>query len=201
MNADGDAIVLATDENGGNVIKPCEGIFVVIGADDPETSIPLPGMPTQIANIQFTTTEPEPSGSKVLLDIKVMQEGQLADVARVRFGEGDRTDKIVLRDNATLLSIEQDGKDYSVVYNEAQGEIALSFKAKRNGQYTLSVDPAGVELGYLHLIDNLTGADVNLLHPNAVIAGEDPQSPAPSYTFEAKTTDDTSRFKLVFSTK
>jgi hypothetical protein len=38
---------------------------------------------------------------------------------------------------------------------------------------------------YLHLIDNMTGADVDLLSD-------------PSYSFEAKTTDYASRFRLVF---
>ncbi len=42
-------------------------------------------------------------------------------------------------------------------------------------------------MNYLHLIDNMTGADVDLLQ-------------TPSYNFEAKTTDYESRFKLVFAT-
>ena len=42
-------------------------------------------------------------------------------------------------------------------------------------------------MGYLHLIDNMTGNDVDLLA-------------TPSYSFEAKTTDYESRFKLVFAT-
>jgi hypothetical protein len=42
-------------------------------------------------------------------------------------------------------------------------------------------------MGYLHLVDDLTGADVDLLA-------------SPSYTFSSKTTDYASRFKLVFST-
>ena len=41
-------------------------------------------------------------------------------------------------------------------------------------------------MNYLHLIDNMTGADVNLLE-------------TPAYTFEAKTTDYASRFRLVFA--
>ena len=45
---------------------------------------------------------------------------------------------------------------------------------------------AALELDYLHLIDNLTGNDVDLLA-------------MPSYTFEAKVSDYPSRFKLVFS--
>jgi hypothetical protein len=43
-------------------------------------------------------------------------------------------------------------------------------------------------MAYLHLIDNLTGADVDLLA-------------TPSYTFAAKTTDYASRFRLVFSNR
>ena len=54
-------------------------------------------------------------------------------------------------------------------------------------------------MDYLHLIDNMTGADIDLLHPETVIADEDPQSPMPLYTFYAKTTDYESRFKLVFA--
>lgn len=42
-----------------------------------------------------------------------------------------------------------------------------------------------MEFSYLHLIDNLTGNDVDLLA-------------TPSYSFEAKTTDYDLRFKLVF---
>jgi hypothetical protein len=41
-------------------------------------------------------------------------------------------------------------------------------------------------MGYLHLIDNLTGTDVDLLY-------------TPNYTFTAKTSDYASRFRLVLS--
>ena len=48
-----------------------------------------------------------------------------------------------------------------------------------------------VEMDYLHLIDNMTGEDVDLL------AGASTGSA--TYTFEAKTTDCASRFRLVFA--
>ena len=189
MNATGDAIVLATDENGGNVIKPCEGIFVVVAAEnDPDPFILWGETVPDCAQIRFTTTESASSGSKGLLDITVKHNGRVADVARVRFGEGDRTNKLVLDETATRISIMQDGKDYSVVHNEAQGEMPVSFKAKANGTYTISVNPEDVEVNYLHLIDNLTGNEVDMLA-------------TPNYTFEAKTTDYASRFKLVFATE
>ena len=187
MNATGDAIVLATTENGGKAIKPCEGVFVVVAAEsDPDPYTAGSNVLPNMARIRFTTTEPTPAGgAKGMMDITVKQEGQLADVARVRFDDGDRISKFVFREEATRLSIPQDGKDYSVVHNEAQGEMPLNFMAKKNGQYTISVNPDGVAMAYLHLIDNLTGANVDLLD-------------TPSYTFEGKTTDYASRFKLVF---
>ena len=96
--------------------------------------------------------------------------------------------------------IPQGGKDYAIVCAEGQNEMPLNFKAAKDGTYTLSFTLENLELDYLHLIDNLTGADVDLLTPipETLIAGEDPQS-TPSYTFTAKTTDYASRFRLVFT--
>ena len=67
------------------------------------------------------------------------------------------------------------------------GEMPVNFKAETNGSYTMSFGSENVTFSYLHLIDNLTGADVDLL-VNA------------SYTFDASTTDYASRFRLVFAT-
>ena len=64
--------------------------------------------------------------------------------------------------------------------------MPLNFKAARNGEYTLSFKVENVDLEYLHLIDNLAGNDIDLLV-------------TPTYTFEAKTSDYASRFRLVFS--
>ena len=72
------------------------------------------------------------------------------------------------------------GKDMAVMHSQPVGELPLNFEAAEDGTYTLSFENAIEGLVYCHLIDNLTGADVDLLSPNheAVIAGADPQSPA-----------------------
>ena len=121
------------------------------------------------------------------------------DNAIVSFDEGESLPKFNYLEGRAKLYIPQGGKDYAIAYSNGQGEMPLNFKANANGEYTLKANLEGVEMEYLHLIDNMTGADIDLLHPNALIAGEDPQSPAPSYTFTARTTDYESRFKLVFS--
>ena len=90
-----------------------------------------------------------------------------------------------------------DGKDYAVVSvgrdapwhvstTTGVNELPVNFKAERNGTYTLIFSSENVAFRYLHLIDNMTGADVDMLQ-------------TPQYTFEARTTDYAYRFKLVFS--
>jgi hypothetical protein len=91
-----------------------------------------------------------------------------------------------MRDTSTKLYIPQGNHDYAVVHSAAQGELPLNFSASKNGTYTLSIDTENVEMNYLHLIDNMTGMDVDLLQTS-------------SYTFEANLNDYESRFKLVFA--
>ena len=44
--------------------------------------------------------------------------------------------------------------------------MPICFKANEDGLYTITVNPENVEVRYLHLIDNMTGADVDLLATN-----------------------------------
>jgi hypothetical protein len=126
--------------------------------------------------------------SKSALNINLSNANGLIDAAYIRFNGGSELNKIQLNPNHTKLFFTKDNQDLAVVNSEAQGELPVSFKAENNGTYTLSFSNENVTFGYLHLIDNMTGADVDLLAN-------------PSYSFEAKTTDYASRFKLVFSTE
>ena len=110
----------------------------------------------------------------------------LQDKAIVSFNAGDRLEKFVFNKDNARINIPQGGKDLAIACADKQGEMPLNFKATKNGLYTLSVDVENADVDYLHLIDNLTGADVDLLV-------------SPEYTFDAKTSDYASRFRLVFS--
>ena len=77
-----------------------------------------------------------------------------------------------------------------MVYVNNLGEVPLNLETAENGSYTLHFDNVLACFDYLHLIDNLTGADVDLLATS--------NYGMVSYTFEAKTTDYASRFRLVF---
>ena len=109
------------------------------------------------------------------------------DRAYVQIGYGNTLRKMSLNDNTAKVYVMDDGKDYAAATIEAaEGEMPVHFKAAKNGTYTINVNVEHIDLAYLHLIDNMTGADVDLLEN-------------PSYTFTAKTSDYASRFRLVFS--
>ena len=187
MNDTGTEIVAVT----GNSVEAREGIFV-IAAEDGEA-------------MTFTTEAPTNNGKGLALNLSKCGPStgsgtaSVIDRAIVRFGDGGMLPKFQMRNNSTKVYIPQDNRDYAVVSAENEGEMPVSFKAKENGTYTLTVNPEGVEMGYLHLIDNMTGDDVDLL--SARDRGSSPamRTEGMSYTFTAKTTDYASRFKLVFA--
>ena len=153
------------------IIAPGEGIFV---------------RATSTADSVTFSRNAQANGYGIL-DLSLTQNrGGRLDMARIRFGEGKGLDKFAIQDNDAKLYINLKGHDYAVAYTKDCQEIPVNFKAAKNGQYTLSITPAGVEMTYLHLIDNFTGADVDLIA-------------TPSYTFTANTTDYESRFRLVFA--
>ena len=121
--------------------------------------------------------------------------GAVIDNAILRFDGGQTLEKFSLREGSTKVYFPQDGRDYAIACAESTGEMPVNFKAETDGTYTISVNVDNVEMGYLHLIDNMTGADVDLLAPN----GGDARPCVSTYTFTAKTTDYESRFKLVFA--
>ena len=136
---------------------------------------------------QKVTFSKTAKGKSQNLNLNLTKGQGLIDRAIVSFGEGSTLPKFQLFGDHTKVYIPQEGKDYAVVSATEMGEMPVSFKADENGTYTLSFTAEEVSFNYLHLIDNMTGTDVDLLN-------------APSYTFNATTTDYTSRFKLVFCT-
>ena len=170
--AEGSRIVLATD----NAIKPMEGVFVQAETEAEST-------------VTFTTTEPtRESGLNFTLSKQSESRGTesvMADRAIIRFGEGQNLGKLNLMADPNRLYIPMQGKDMAVVFSQPVGELPLNFEAAKNGTYTLSFENATEGLMYCHLIDNKTGADIDLLQQ-------------PEYTFEASYRDYPSRFKVVF---
>lgn len=171
MNADGTEIIASNVRT----VDPMQGVFVIAASDN--------------EMMTFVPQSDTDESAKIVLNVSKDRAGIL-DRAIVRFEGNGTLPKLMLNPSNTKVYIVQDGKDYAVANVGGDGvhtaSTAVCFKARANGSYTLSVDIVNLDLDYLHLVDNMTGADVDLLQ-------------TPSYTFEAHTTDYAERFKLVYA--
>ena len=165
MHEDGDRIIAGENRQ----LEAMQGAFVIAESDGEEMS--------------FSTTAPDNTDAKVVMN--VVNNHGVVDRAIVRFGEGRQLPKFQLNPNHTKVYFTKDNKDYTVVRSANEAELPVSFKAETRGTYTLSFETEGVEMNYLHLFDNKTGNDIDLLQ-------------TPSYTFNANTGDNANRFRLVF---
>ena len=166
MNAAGSEIVASTSRT----VNPMQGVFVIAASDGEDmTFVP-----------QNSTDE----SSKIVINVS-KNRAEIIDRAIVRFEGNSMLPKLMLNPDNTKLYVSQDSIDYAVVSVEGNNNTPVCFKAKENGTYTLTVDINSLDLDYLHLFDNKTGTDVDLLQ-------------VPSYTFDARTTDYAERFNLIY---
>jgi len=173
MNSTGDGFIVTTATK--FTAQPLQGFFVQATAEN------------QLIMEIGAALQPEDDIAVGLgnLNIKIDHNNILLDNAIVNFGNARMMRKFYLSNSSTRVYIPQGNKDYAVVRSANEGEMPLNFKAETNGNYTISVNAENVNMSYLHLIDNVTGADVDLLA-------------TPSYSFEANTNDYATRFRLVF---
>ena len=163
----------------------------VVLADNAPTLAPCEGVMVKADSDQFAVTFTKASGARgngkgKSLDLVVTQGKATLDRARVRLGEGTNMEKFNLDDEHTQISFWNNGQNFAVAYTDGQNELPLHFKAAKNGTYSIGIEHNSLDLDYLHLIDNMTGADIDLLQQT-------------EYTFAAKTTDYASRFRLLFA--
>ena len=160
---------LGTDN--GDPIAPGQAVLVQATAAD---------------NLAFTNTtnKTAPTPGKANHDkitFKVANS-QYEDVTCAMFDKGEGINKISHRnEDIPMIYIPQNGKNYALAMFEDNTEVfGLNFKAATMGKYTLSYKAKG-EFNYLHIIDRLTGEDVDML-----LEGE--------YSFIASPTDSDNRF-------
>ena len=201
MNGAKDNLMVSVID-GNNPLKPGEGFFVKATGDNASITF----------NSRANNAERSLSLSKGRITLEVSENGLIIDRFILK-RDGAPLEKFTLNENSTRIFATEGAQDWAVavIASEAKQiedstlsqssrtEHPVNFKAAKNGTYTLTVNVENMDLDYLHLIDNMTGADVDLLRHETFIAGEDPQSPTPMYTFTAKATDYASRFRLVFS--
>ena len=153
----------------GDEVPAMEGVIVIAEGEDETVTFTKGG-----------------GGKSANATLSLTQNGNVIDRAIMTF-EGRNLPKMQFNPDHSKVYMPVNGKDYAVAAVESFGEMPVNFKAENNGSYTFNLGVENVEFSYLHLIDNMTGADIDLLAN-------------PSYSFDAKTRDYASRFRLVFAT-
>lgn len=155
-------------------IKPCTGL-IVNAKEANET-------------VAFRHEMLEPSEQHGYIEItaaKSSAQDLVLDNAILSFNDGDDLGKIALFEGAPQVFFTKENKDLAILSIDSTNMQPLKFKVEENGTYTLHFELKDLNLSYLHLIDNITGGNIDLLA-------------TPDYTFSANTNNYTSRFKLVF---
>lgn len=174
--SDGNALVAYTDAD-DEPIRPMEGFFVkgsagIVSFNAPSRSNAANGYVRLVLTKDGVST-----GSTTI------------DRAYLKTTKGEGLPKLRMDAATAEIYFREGGEDFAIAESQEDvTEYPLYFKAKRNGSYTISVDLLNAGCEYLHMIDNLTGTDIDLLT-------------TPSYSFDAKTSDYASRFRLVFSAR
>ena len=171
----------------GRYIHPHQGFMVVAGKSTTATF--TDGM--RVTDLQgYDAHFRDQQVAYPLVNLIATDANGNRDIATAELGRPDKGGAIVA-DFATLANclvyVHYDDKDYRIAFTQPGiTSLPVRFVAFENGTYTLTWDMENGEFGYMHLIDNITGTDIDMLT-------------AQEYTFTASTDDLLSRFKLVFA--
>ena len=171
-------------------------VLVAEGGDDYVTvnlneGAVKPGQGFMVQTEAQATLTLNPGGSKGANSgfVRIVAGNENAtDRAYINVANGNTLRKISLSDDNTKVYVMNDGKDYAAArVDELIGSMPVHFKAAEDGEYTITIEAVNTDTEYMHLIDNFTGDDIDLLLES-------------SYTFNATTNDSEARFRLDFGT-
>jgi hypothetical protein len=178
-----DVIVYDISEFEYTYVDPMTAFFAIATANNNSAKITL----TPLNVEEYDGIEPGIVRSNVsTMSIELTANGILKDRVYVKAGEGENCPKFNLNENSTKIFVPQNNKNYAIAYTEGANVMPLCFTTKENGIYTLNFNTKNMNCSYLHLIDNVTGADIDMLQ-------------TPSYTFNSSDSNYATRFKLVFN--
>ena len=166
---DGAAIPNTYLEDGFYTITSAGGF--VPGIDETTPIAPCEAILVQALNTvtdeDLIITKTTATGAKRDFDNNIMfavSNSNYEDVAYAVFKKGHGLNKIEHRnEDIQMLYVQQNGEDFAIANIDENVQMYnLNFRAATTGKYTLKVKLTG-DFRYLHLIDNLTGYDIDLL--------------------------------------
>jgi len=178
-----DVIVYDDGEFDYTYLAPMTAFFAVASANNNNAKITLSPLDAESHDGE------EPGiirSNESTMSIELTANGILKDRVYVKAGEGENCIKFNLNNNSTKLFVPQNNKNYAIAYTEGANVMPMCFTTNESGIYTLNFNTKNMNCSYLHLIDNVTGADIDLFQ-------------TPSYTFNSSDSNYANRFKLVFN--
>lgn len=162
-------------------IKPLQGVLVQNNNSDVPFSLSIDNTFALATNESGLSSK----GSYNRIELSVT-DGNVADKAYIYLGKGKGLEK---RENIDTqhpaLYVRYNDADYAIAHVDANAKtIPLGFKCQGKSTFKISAKH-DANLSYLHLIDNLTGTDTDLLENN-------------SYSFNTAENEYEMRFSLVF---
>ncbi|MBQ6683885.1 MAG: hypothetical protein IJM74_07265, partial [Bacteroidales bacterium] len=124
-----------------------------------------------------------------LVNLIATEEDGNRDITTIELGRpevGGAFKQYDLRLGTSCIYTHYEDADYAIAFTRpGLSEIGIRFETDEDATYTLTWDMENGEFSYLHLIDNMTGIDIDCLT-------------ATEYRFTSRPSDYKSRFKLVF---
>ena len=124
-----------------------------------------------------------------LVNLIATEEDGNRDITTIEVGRPDRGGAFKYYDmhlGKGCLYTHYEDQDYAIVFTQPEvDQVSVRFETDEDANYTMTWDTENGEFSYLHLIDNITGSDIDCLQDR-------------EYRFTSKVTDYKSRFKLVF---
>ena len=167
-------------------IHPHQGFFVVKNTTGSGTVTFNNDMRSTTGTSSYRDVRPTyPLVNLICTDSEGKREVSVIEMNRPSMAGAIKT-KDILNSNAYMY-IHWGNEDFSSMFiDHTPDYLPIWFRSVKEGVFTLTWSTANHDFGNLHLIDNLTGANIDLLATD-------------SYTFQSKPTDSKARFRLAFS--
>ena len=176
------------DSQASRYLYPHQGFMII--ADKAGTARFHDGMRTTTIGSGWTAGfRGENRPNYPLVNLFVEDDIGNRDIVTVELGRPDKGGALkhdVLGTSKGRLSCQYEGKEYGLVFTQPGLDAAkIHFTTSEDCVYTMTWNTQNGEFGYMHLIDNMTGSDIDCLTTS-------------EYRFSSLTTDYKSRFSLVF---
>ena len=170
----------------GRYLHPHQGFMIIVSDSDMSAKFDNRMRNTTAAGVGFRDND---RPNYPLVNLMATDRNGNRDLVTVELGRPDKggaPKQQALRTSSCSLWCRYEDEDYALVFTQPGLDAAnIRFASDEDAEFTMTWSTHNGEFSYLHLIDNMTGADIDCLSTS-------------EYKFSARESDYNSRFRLVF---